>query len=62
MQIDIEKLRSDLIDYYGTAAFSVAPVAMMDVFEVEDASPEELIKMAKQAGFNLRKYEEDWER
>ena len=59
MQIDIERLREDLIDYYGVAAFRGMPVAMMDVFEVEDASPEELIKLAKEAGWNLREYEED---
>lgn len=59
MQINIEKLRSDLMDYYGTAASSGFSVAMMDVFKVEDASKEELIKLAKRAGLNLREYEGD---
>ena len=59
MKIDIERLREDLIDYYGVAAFRGMSVAMMDVFEVEDASEEELIKLAKDARWDLRKYEDD---
>lgn len=59
MKIDIERLREDLIDYYGVAAFSGISVAMMDVFEVEDASEEELIKLAEEAGWDLTEYEED---
>lgn len=59
MKIDVERLREDLIDYYGVAAFRGMSVAMMDVFEVEDASEEELIKLAKDARWDLRKYEDD---
>ena len=59
MKIDVERLREDLIDYYGVAAFRGMSVAMMDVFEVDEASPEELIKLAKDAGLDLRKYKVD---
>ncbi len=54
--INIEALRSDLMDYYGTAAFSADPFAMMDVIDVERASADKLIRMAKEAGFDLRRY------
>lgn len=56
MTIDIEKLRRDLIDYYGTAAVSIFAPAFLDVSEAEEASPEELIRMAEDAGFDLRRY------
>ena len=62
MLIDDEKLRRDLIDYYGSAAFSGMPAAMIDVFDIERASIEELVRLARQAGFNLRNYEDDLER
>ena len=29
--IDIERLRKDLIDYFGTAMFGVSPIAMMEL-------------------------------
>lgn len=56
MTYDYKKLRKDLIDYFGTAAFSGFPAAMMDVYDVEKASNEKLLEYAKQAGFNMSKY------
>ena len=55
MNIDIERLRRDLIDYFGTA-MSVFPVAMMELSQAEKASPEKLIEIAKKNGFDLRDY------
>ena len=55
MNIDIERLRRDLIDYFGTA-MSVFPVAMMELSQVQNASPEKLIEIAKKNGFDLRDY------
>lgn len=55
MNIDIERLRRDLIDYFGTA-MSVLPTAMMELSQVENASPEKLIEIAWKNGFDLRKY------
>ena len=52
MQIDIEELRSDLEDYYGTAAASFFPAAFLDASDAADASPEELIEMAEEAGLD----------
>ena len=40
--IDFERLREDLIDYFGTAMMQF-PMAMMDLSKVENASCEELI-------------------
>ena len=54
--IDIEKLRKDLLDYFGSAMFSGFPMAMMDVSRVENASADTLIRIASENGFNLNKY------
>ena len=53
--IDIERLRSDLIDYFGSAMY-LYPVAVMDVTEVEMASPEQLLIIARRNGFDLNDY------
>ena len=45
VEIDIEKLRSDLMDYFGTA-MGFFPVATMDLIKVQNASSEELISIA----------------
>lgn len=56
MDIDFDKLREDLIDYFGSA-MGMFPMAAMDVSKVERASKQELIKIAQQNGFDLRKYQ-----
>lgn len=56
MNIDYEKLREDLIDYYGTAMM-VMPTAMMELSEVQRASNEKLIQLAINNGFDLSNYE-----
>ena len=55
VEIDIEKLRSDLIDYFGTA-ISFNPIATMDLIKVENASYEELIDIAIKNNFDLNNY------
>ena len=55
-EINFDDLRSDLLDYLGTAAFSVAPLAMADVARVENADEDELIEIAWECGLDLRKY------
>ena len=57
MTIDVDALRRDLIDYYGSAMFSGMPAAMMDLTKVENASPEELVSIARTNGFDLSKYQ-----
>lgn len=55
-EIDIERLRSDLEDYYGSAMFSGFSMSMMDFDEVESVSDEEIIELAEESGIDLRKY------
>jgi vacuolar-type H+-ATPase subunit B/Vma2 len=55
--IDYEKLRSDLIDYYGTA-IAYNPMAVIELGEVENASINKLVQIAMQNGFDLSDYDE----
>ena len=57
MEIDIEKLRKDLIDYYGPAMFNASPLAIIELTKVENASPQELINIALKNNIDLTKYE-----
>lgn len=54
--IDIERLRKDLIDYMGSAMFSGLPMAVIDLSDVEVATPEQLVEIANRMGFNLNNY------
>lgn len=54
-EIDIEALREDLVDYYGSAT-PMYPVAYMDVIKVENATPQELVNIALQNHINLEDY------
>ena len=55
MNIDIERLRKDLIDYFGSAT-SIYPVAIMDVIDVEGADYYKLIEIAINNDVDLNKY------
>ena len=55
--IDYENLRSDLENYYGTAMFSGAGMAMSDLEKVDRASEDMLIEIAKREKIDLNKYE-----
>jgi hypothetical protein len=57
MEINIEKLRQDLIDFYGTAMFNASPLALIELSKVENASPQELINIALKNHFDLTKYQ-----
>ena len=54
--INIDELRKDLLDYFGTASISASPVAMMNVIEIQKASEEQLVYIAIQNGFDLNNY------
>ena len=56
MNIDFEKLRSDLINYFGTAMMNGFGMAVMDLTRVERATEEELIEIALECGFDLNNY------
>ena len=55
-EIDIERLRSDLTDEFGAAANSGFPVAMVDVFDLDNATDEEVIAKALNMGYDLNQY------
>ena len=56
MNIDIDKLRNDLINYFGTAMASGYGMAVLDLSRVERASDEELVRIALECGFDLNDY------
>lgn len=55
-EIDMERLRKDMVKYYGTAIFNGFPVTVMKLGEIEHASENELIKIALDEGIDLKKY------
>ena len=60
MSTDLEELRNQLIDYYGTAMANGNPLAMMDLIQVETASEETLIDYAERNNFLNVFFEEDY--
>ncbi len=56
MIIDVDALRNDLINYFGTALF-YNPNAMMELIEVEKASDEQIVQIAIQKGFDINMYD-----
>ena len=54
--LDRDRIRRDLMDYYGTAMTGGFPMAMADLGRVQRASGDELLAMARQAGLDLNKY------
>ena len=56
MELDIDRLRDDLKDYYGTAMFNASPMAVIDLGKVERASEQEIVDLAQEQGFDLRDY------
>ena len=56
VSIDIDRLRRDLKDYYGTAMFNASPMAVLDLSRVERASDMEIVEMAQKNGVDLSDY------
>ena len=54
--MDYERLRNDLIDYFGSA-MSYNPMAVIELSNVENASNSKLEEIAIRNGFNLSDYE-----
>lgn len=59
MCIDFDKLRADMVDYYGTAGTAGMPAAFIDAMDVRSESNEALLQRAKENGFDLNKYNDD---
>lgn len=58
-EIDYDKLREDLIDYYGTASYNGFPMAIIELTNVEKASNDELINIALNNNINLNNYKKE---
>lgn len=54
--IDLDGLRSYLLDYCGSAMMSGFSAAMVDAVDVERASGEELCRIAEQMGVDLQRF------
>lgn len=57
VEIDVEELRSYLLELCGTAMAAGLGLALMHVVEVENASGEELVKIALQLGVDPARFE-----
>lgn len=56
-EIDINKLKQDLKDYYEAAYFTLGyGAALMDSFDLDNLSDEEIIDKAIDNGINLENY------
>ena len=53
---DIEAIRSDLEDYYGTAMTNASPYAMVDLIDLSNKNDYEILTIAANLGFNLDDY------
>ena len=56
MSYDYKSLQNALTDYYGTAMASGNPAAVVDLIRVSQASDAELLRTARQNGFDISKY------
>lgn len=60
MTIDIDALREDMKnECYGAFFGGGFGGALIESFDIEDASSEELVQMAQRQGINLNKYRVD---
>ena len=55
LEFDFERLRSDLLDFFGTSMM-FNPMAMLNVVDVEKADNEKLLHLAQSNGFDLEEY------
>lgn len=55
MDIDLSRLKSDLEDYYGSAMFSGLPMAVVELSQVENASPQQLVELSRRASPRSRR-------
>ena len=59
IEVDVDQLREGLLDRAGSAAGVGFPAAMLDVMDIEDESPQELLARAEREGLDLRDYAVD---
>ena len=56
MELDIERLRNDLMNYFGTAMFSGFSMAIIELLKIENATDEEILEIAQNNNFDLGNY------
>ena len=57
IEIDINKLKQDLKDYYEAAYFTLGyGAALMQSFDIDNLSDEEIINKAIEIGLNIENY------
>lgn len=56
IEIDVDQLREGLLDRTGSAVGVGFPAAMIDVMDIEDESPQELLARAEREGLDLRDF------
>lgn len=54
--IDIVRLRKDLIEHFTATIFCVSKAALVDLSKVENANVEEVVRIAIENHFNLNNY------
>ena len=53
---DINALRNELEDYYGTAMINASPFATVDLINLDNKSDYEILVMAINIGINIDNY------
>lgn len=56
INVDVDQLREGLLDRAGSAVGVGFPAAMLDVMDIEDESPQELLARAEREGLDLRDF------
>lgn len=56
ISVDVDQLREGLLDRVGSAAGVGFPAAMLDMMDIEDESPQELLARAERARLDLRDF------
>lgn len=59
IEVDVDQLRESLIGHAGSASGVGFPAAMLDVVDIEDESPQELLARAEREGLDLRDFAAD---
>lgn len=59
INVDVDRLREGLLDHAGSAAGVGFPAAMLNVMDIEDESPQELLARAEREGLDLRDFAVD---
>ena len=55
-KLDYEKLRSDLVDFFGKLYVNGHPMAVVYMVRVTKADEKRLVYIAKKVGMNVKKY------